>query len=541
MSSGPTCPSQHMCPVCREFIYKPVSLPCHHKICESCFDLIVEKSNVSCPICRARLSNWVRRTPRHQVVDVSYHEFLSANFSAEYARREKDESVLDVEVPLPVVSPAGEVRAEYEAMVEQGAEKRKQRDEMELADLRLAKRIYDEESEEHNRHLRAAHQQVVDDESLARSLHVKLQRKSPHRKNSQRKIVDFLSPAAACVSMASGLTPCTSGVKVGSTSASSLPPLPLMPCTSGVKVGSTSASSLPPLPLTPCTSGVKVGSTSASSLPPLPLTPCTSGVKVGSTSASSLPPLLLTPCASRVEVGSTSSSSLPPLPLTPCTSGVKVGSTSASSLPPLPCLPSVRSTSTQQPARIETCSVSCISSPPEVWSPPSTEMDTRSASSATSISAISTSSSTLLPGLPEAESAGIGAHSASTSTACSASAGSLPPLLHASPPEVWSPPSTEMDTRSASSATSISAISTSSSTLLPGLPEAESAGIGAHSASTSTACSASAGSLPPLLHAIEAQIEADRRLALRLSTPIRPKVQQPKKKPNTIKNYFHAK
>ncbi|XP_065190469.1 mucin-5AC-like isoform X8 [Sycon ciliatum] len=475
MSSGPTCPSQHMCPVCREFIYKPVSLPCHHKICESCFDLIVEKSNVSCPICRARLSNWVRRTPRHQVVDVSYHEFLSANFSAEYARREKDESVLDVEVPLPVVSPAGEVRAEYEAMVEQGAEKRKQRDEMELADLRLAKRIYDEESEEHNRHLRAAHQQVVDDESLARSLHVKLQRKSPHRKNSQRKIVDFLSPAAACVSMASGLTPCTSGVKVGSTSASSLPPLPLMPCTSGVKVGSTSASSLPPLPLTPCTSGVKVGSTSASSLPPLP------------------------------------------------------------------CLPSVRSTSTQQPARIETCSVSCISSPPEVWSPPSTEMDTRSASSATSISAISTSSSTLLPGLPEAESAGIGAHSASTSTACSASAGSLPPLLHASPPEVWSPPSTEMDTRSASSATSISAISTSSSTLLPGLPEAESAGIGAHSASTSTACSASAGSLPPLLHAIEAQIEADRRLALRLSTPIRPKVQQPKKKPNTIKNYFHAK
>jgi len=37
------------CNICLNFMIKPVSLPCSHTLCYTCFQNCLEKSNLSCP------------------------------------------------------------------------------------------------------------------------------------------------------------------------------------------------------------------------------------------------------------------------------------------------------------------------------------------------------------------------------------------------------------------------------------------------------------------------------------------------------------
>ncbi|XP_038671041.1 E3 ubiquitin-protein ligase rnf168 isoform X3 [Scyliorhinus canicula] len=53
-----------LCPVCRELLAEPVTPPCGHSLCLGCFQQTVAISNLNCPLCRRRLSNWARAKAR---------------------------------------------------------------------------------------------------------------------------------------------------------------------------------------------------------------------------------------------------------------------------------------------------------------------------------------------------------------------------------------------------------------------------------------------------------------------------------------------
>ena len=53
----------HTCPICMYLLIEPVTLPCEHELCLSCFQQNVQES-LCCPMCRCRISSWVRRQAR---------------------------------------------------------------------------------------------------------------------------------------------------------------------------------------------------------------------------------------------------------------------------------------------------------------------------------------------------------------------------------------------------------------------------------------------------------------------------------------------
>lgn len=69
------------CKICLEILFKPVTLPCKHTMCYSCFENCVEKSNLTCPLCRKRIAVWARQSRKaNTVVD----EKLWADIRSQY-------------------------------------------------------------------------------------------------------------------------------------------------------------------------------------------------------------------------------------------------------------------------------------------------------------------------------------------------------------------------------------------------------------------------------------------------------------------------
>ncbi|KAG9348358.1 hypothetical protein JZ751_002093 [Albula glossodonta] len=54
------------CPVCQEIFLEPVTMPCSHSVCLSCFKQTVQFTSLRCPLCRLRVSSWVRRQSREK-------------------------------------------------------------------------------------------------------------------------------------------------------------------------------------------------------------------------------------------------------------------------------------------------------------------------------------------------------------------------------------------------------------------------------------------------------------------------------------------
>ena len=57
-----------ICPICRSILIKPVTLPCSHGFCSSCFETTTENANV-CPMCRVRVGSWLRSSKSKKLVN----------------------------------------------------------------------------------------------------------------------------------------------------------------------------------------------------------------------------------------------------------------------------------------------------------------------------------------------------------------------------------------------------------------------------------------------------------------------------------------
>ncbi|XP_018647904.1 hypothetical protein Smp_141160 [Schistosoma mansoni] len=49
------------CSICLNVLFRPVHLPCNHQFCKDCIVQALNFTAYQCPICRYRLSNWLRR------------------------------------------------------------------------------------------------------------------------------------------------------------------------------------------------------------------------------------------------------------------------------------------------------------------------------------------------------------------------------------------------------------------------------------------------------------------------------------------------
>lgn len=133
------------CKICLNLMVKPVSLPCRHDLCYSCYSSCVEKSNLSCPMCRKRISVWCRQaTKTNSVINEVLWQQIQAQFPELVASQNgdgKDEK--DVEdffptVPMHQFAEPGELLKEFEIEQERRRreeEERRKEEEKASADL----------------------------------------------------------------------------------------------------------------------------------------------------------------------------------------------------------------------------------------------------------------------------------------------------------------------------------------------------------------------------------------------------------------------
>lgn len=70
-----------LCPICRSILIEPVTLPCNHGFCLSCFKGTVENANLVCPLCRIRIGSWLRKAKKESaLVNVLLWEAINHNY-----------------------------------------------------------------------------------------------------------------------------------------------------------------------------------------------------------------------------------------------------------------------------------------------------------------------------------------------------------------------------------------------------------------------------------------------------------------------------
>ncbi|KAJ8414514.1 hypothetical protein AAFF_G00037160 [Aldrovandia affinis] len=76
------------CPVCHEIFLEPVTMPCRHSVCLPCFKQTVQFTSLCCPLCRLRVSSWVRRQSREKgLVNTELWDMVRQSYPEKCKRR----------------------------------------------------------------------------------------------------------------------------------------------------------------------------------------------------------------------------------------------------------------------------------------------------------------------------------------------------------------------------------------------------------------------------------------------------------------------
>ncbi|XP_050688060.1 E3 ubiquitin-protein ligase rnf168-like isoform X2 [Eriocheir sinensis] len=138
------------CPICLSLLLEPVTLPCHHSLCLQCFQEHVSITSLACPMCRTRISVWVRKnTKTKTLVDAKLWRAIKNHFPAQLEARLaglEDDSGIFSNLPQQRVSQPGEIRQEYETLIEQETQEARQRKtKEEVASIKLIQELQEEE------------------------------------------------------------------------------------------------------------------------------------------------------------------------------------------------------------------------------------------------------------------------------------------------------------------------------------------------------------------------------------------------------------
>ncbi|XP_042525062.1 E3 ubiquitin-protein ligase RNF168 isoform X2 [Dipodomys spectabilis] len=172
------------CQICVEILIEPVTLPCNHTLCHSCFQSTVEKASLCCPFCRRRVSSWTRyHARRNSLINVELWETIQKHYPEECKRRisgQESEEIVDSYQPIRLLSKPGELRKEYEEEISKvEAERRATEEEENKASEEYIQRLLAEEEEEEKRQAEKRRnemeEQLKSDEELARKLSINIE------------------------------------------------------------------------------------------------------------------------------------------------------------------------------------------------------------------------------------------------------------------------------------------------------------------------------------------------------------------------------
>ncbi|XP_072200846.1 E3 ubiquitin-protein ligase RNF168 [Excalfactoria chinensis] len=174
-SEAPLSLDDCLCQICMEVFVEPVTLPCNHTICNSCFQLTVENASLCCPFCRRRVSSWARyNARRNTLINWELWEKIQKKYPKECERRMNGQDLEEeIFVPHPQhqLSKPGELRQEYEAEVSKvEAERRAHEQEENKASEEYIQKLLAEEEEEHRlaeERRKEMEEQLKQDEELA--------------------------------------------------------------------------------------------------------------------------------------------------------------------------------------------------------------------------------------------------------------------------------------------------------------------------------------------------------------------------------------
>ncbi|CAG9575953.1 unnamed protein product [Danaus chrysippus] len=162
-----------ICSICQSILIEPVTLPCYHDFCQSCFNGSIENNALCCPLCRLRIGSWVRTaTKQKNIVNIKLWNFIKDKFATEVDKKVKGEDVgLSPETTVTRLSEPGEIRSEYEAELKRLRLERLRLEQKHFQETEiLIEKLHKEEEEAHRRYL----ENLKQDELLA----IKLQQES---------------------------------------------------------------------------------------------------------------------------------------------------------------------------------------------------------------------------------------------------------------------------------------------------------------------------------------------------------------------------
>lgn len=69
------------CPICKEILTQPVTLPCSHNFCKNCLETSIKVLCQQCPCCRKRFSHWYRQAIKtNQLVNKHLWKKIRENY-----------------------------------------------------------------------------------------------------------------------------------------------------------------------------------------------------------------------------------------------------------------------------------------------------------------------------------------------------------------------------------------------------------------------------------------------------------------------------
>lgn len=86
--------SDASCPICRSILIEPVTLPCSHGFCYSCFEGTMENNTLTCPLCRIRIGSWLRTAKKeNKIINDTLWKIIQNKFPNEIQKKKEGEDV----------------------------------------------------------------------------------------------------------------------------------------------------------------------------------------------------------------------------------------------------------------------------------------------------------------------------------------------------------------------------------------------------------------------------------------------------------------
>ncbi|XP_026815842.1 E3 ubiquitin-protein ligase rnf168-like [Rhopalosiphum maidis] len=162
------------CIACRCIYLQPVTMPCGHTLCLECFKSMVNLTAYQCPLCRKRISNWLRKFKNDwdAMLNVNLWEAIQQQYPIEVQKRLNDEDDgLEERITNHDFSrielKEGEIKKEFDDMEMNIF---KEQEKKELQSLEIAKKLQEEENVKIQKQISLNEELTREDSLLATSI-----------------------------------------------------------------------------------------------------------------------------------------------------------------------------------------------------------------------------------------------------------------------------------------------------------------------------------------------------------------------------------